>query len=94
MTDKERKELTENNMKKYFSYDPNGDGLTLYATEIEAKNAAEFAISEERENAVEDGWDHEETSRICWGELKEIAAVITDTPDGVDYGLVKVEVKP
>lgn len=54
---------------KYFSYDPNSDGLQFHATEDEAKKAAEDILDYERDEASE-GWG-DYIDQICWGELKQ-----------------------
>lgn len=59
-------------MKRFFSYDPNGDGFTTHDTAEEAEKAAKEGLDAEREEAREDGWS-DEASRICWGELRQFA---------------------
>ena len=56
----------------YFVYDPNGDGFQLCDSEIEAKEAAEIALFEERQEAMDSEWSYE-VGDICWGKVFEIA---------------------
>jgi len=53
--------------KRWFVYDP-GDGFETYATAEEAKEGAETALDQYRDNAPE-GWA-EEVAGVCWGEIK------------------------
>ena len=88
------------NEKLWFCYDPNGDGLTTYATAPEAKAAAEGALESERDNAPE-GWS-EDVHEICWGRLHGYIAQTecrpatpednTDADEYWDFELVDADV--
>jgi hypothetical protein len=58
-------------VRKYFSFDPNGDGYCTHKTEQEAKEKAQAALDAEREYAITDGWD--EVEHICWGKILQCA---------------------
>lgn len=60
----------------YFSYEPNGDGLTLHKTAKQARDAAEGALDAERDEAQE-GWA-ENVSEICWGRIEGRATLISE----------------
>ncbi|MFA5355281.1 MAG: hypothetical protein WC302_00885 [Candidatus Paceibacterota bacterium] len=65
----------------YFSYDPNGLGLSYHDSADEAKAAAENAIEQERENCDDDpGWS-ENVNEICWGIVQEVATEGERKPD-------------
>jgi hypothetical protein len=53
--------------KLWFAYDP-GDGFEEYATEAEARAAAEKALEYYREDAPSDGWSEEATG-VCYGKI-------------------------
>lgn len=59
-------------MKRFFSFDPNGDGFVTHETAEEAEKAAKESLDSERAEASSDGWS-DEASRICWGELRQFA---------------------
>ncbi len=54
---------------KWFSYDPNGDGMSFHDTEKKAQGAALDALELEQDRAGE-GWS-EEVTDICWGQVRE-----------------------
>lgn len=74
---------------KYFSYDRNGDGFVLHGTEIEAREAANAALEEERNAAIHDSCWSDEVSEICWGEIRQHIFEVK-SPDGTDYNLVDI----
>ena len=63
-------------MALYFSYDPEGDGLTIHKTAEEAKAAAEDDLSCHRDYACE-GWS-DSVNQVCWGEIKESAFKVNE----------------
>ncbi|MAF36326.1 hypothetical protein CL622_04375 [archaeon] len=80
---------------KFFSYDPE-DGLSTHDTAEEAKQEADNYIDHYRDHADE-GWD-EMVEQVCWGEVKEQAAMFeldkTVQIEGVevccvDYSLIE-----
>lgn len=77
-------------MKKYFAYSPD-NGIEFFASAEEAKERAQGEIDYCRE-AMDEGWEDEFVSGICWGVVSERAKEIT-IPDvyGSDYELVEVE---
>jgi hypothetical protein len=80
---------------RFFSYDPNGSGLTVHETAEAAKQEATEAFDGERDQAI-DGWS-DEVTQICWGELRGAVEETSreETPGGdfdyrVEYALVDV----
>lgn len=59
-------------MKRFFSYDPQGNGIQFHDTAEEAEKAAEDALDVYREDASDNGWD-ENAGDICWGEVRQVA---------------------
>lgn len=55
--------------KPYFVYDQEA-GFERFATEEEAKEAAEALISAYRKSALDFGWD-ESSDTVCWGIISE-----------------------
>jgi hypothetical protein len=53
--------------KLWFAYDP-GDGFEEYATEAEARAAAEKALGYYRDAAPDEGWSDEVTD-VCYGKI-------------------------
>ena len=77
-------------MKKYFAYSPD-NGMEFFASAEEAKEWAQNEIDDCRD-AMDEGWEDEFVTGICWGRLSERAKEII-IPDvyGSDYELVEVE---
>lgn len=88
-------------MKKYFSNDPNGDGLVFHKAATVARAAAVEALVDERDRATGGEWSDEVTD-ICWGEVIEHVVeterrpverdddgdpLNADVDEYVDYGL-------
>lgn len=71
--------------KKYFSYDPNGDGFVLHDTAEAARAEAAAGLDAARLNAMTNGWG-EEDEDICWGEIHQAATRVDEQyrPDDLD----------
>lgn len=66
-------------MNRFFAFDPN-EGFNTYATEHEARQAAEASLE-----AATDGEYAEWVEQICWGEIKrQVVAVNTRTVEQVE----------
>lgn len=55
-------------MKRFFSFDPEGD-FELHDTAEQAQAAAQSSLDQYRDEAP-DGWN-ENVDRVCWGEIRE-----------------------
>lgn len=58
-------------MKRYFSWDFDGDGFQFWETAEEAKADAEAALQLYRDDASTDGWPEDIETLVLWGEIKE-----------------------
>ena len=75
-------------MSKFFSYDPE-DGFQLHATEDEAKERAQIALDNYRDNAIDDnGWG-EEVEGVCWGNVRQNVVEINTGIESCDYNLAE-----
>lgn len=82
---------------KFFSYDPNGEGLVFHKTAEAAQETADQALEGERDMADE-GWA-ENVGEICWGRVMAVAKECSNepAPEGsefeaiVDYDLEAVD---
>ena len=67
---------------RYFAYDPD-DCFQLFRTKEEAINFAQRAIQGYADDCG-DGWDEENVTQVCWGEIKEIGTMCNKEPWPVD----------
>lgn len=72
-----------NNVRMFFSYDPEGDGFTVHETAEDAKKAACDSLDWSRDDAADGGWLDEPTG-ICWGEVMG-RVVETSRKSACDY---------
>jgi hypothetical protein len=63
-------------MKKFFSYDGDGDGYVTHETAEQARQAAVAALQHEAALAIENGGWGERVGEICWGEIRELAVPV------------------
>lgn len=65
-----------------------GDGVEIYDTEHEAKEAAQKALEGWRE-CCDPEWP-EEVERVCWGEIRECVVPVPkgENDEYVDYELM------
>lgn len=56
---------------KYYSYDPNGNGIQFHETEDEAQRVCEDALDYERHHAADSDWNwHDNIDEISWGIVR------------------------
>jgi len=55
-------------MDRYFAYDPENRDFSTYATEEEAKKAAEKILNTYEDTAIDDSWS-DCTDEICYGKI-------------------------
>lgn len=73
--------------ERFFCYDPD-NGINFYATEAEAREAAQSVVDTFRDIAADDGWQ-DEVEEVCWGvvrqraKLLEIPGVLVETDEGM-----------
>lgn len=79
-------------MGKYFAYSPDG-GMVLFSTEEGAKNWAQSEIDDVRDSMGDDGWPEDLIGGICWGEVGQMVAEVTEPGVyGSNYQLRDVEI--
>lgn len=78
-------------MSKYFAYSPDG-GVVFFGTKGGAESWAQSEIDDIRDSMGGDGWPEDLISGICWGEVSQMVAEITESGAyGTDYQLRDVE---
>lgn len=74
--------------KKFFCFTPNG-GMDYFDTEPEAREAAQSAVDDYRQEAADEGWDFD-VEEIRWGvvrqqaKLREIPGSLVETDEGLE----------